>query len=395
MKNTKSKREPLLRIAKRKDIGKWKSLSIRLGCVAVALIFGCILFAAFAKTNPFAVLGYVFQGALSLGIDTTMQKTSLLLLVALALIPAFKMKFWNLGGNGQVLMSMLASIAIMRSLGPTYSVALTIPLMIIASIAAGIIWALIPAIFKAFFGTNESLFTLMLNYIAEFTVSYFTFVWLTDSNGVLTKTALGTIAYSHLPTLGKPFVLLILVAALLTAAMYVYLNKSKHGYELTVVGESENTAKYIGINTKKVIIRTLIVSGAVCGLVGLLKAGGLDYTIGKTSHNNMGFTSIMAAWLGGFNPVATAASSFFIAFVDTGISHAAMMSGLKSGAMPEMIIGVVYFFVIAGSFLTEYRIILRSDLKEKLSVFTGKIAGLFKRDKKQAEIAPQKEDNNG
>lgn len=109
----------------------------------------------------------------------------------------------------------------------------------------------------------------------------------------------------------------------------------------------------------------------------------------------MGFTSIMAAWLGGFNPVATAASSFFIAFVDTGISHAAMMSGLKSGAMPEMIIGVVYFFVIAGSFLTEYRIILRSDLKEKLSVFTGKIAGLFKRDKKQAEIAPQKEDNNG
>ena len=183
MKNTKSTREPLLRIAKRKDIGKWKSLSIRLGCVAVALIFGCILFAAFAKTNPFAVLGYVFQGALSLGIDTTMQKTSLLLLVALALIPAFKMKFWNLGGNGQVLMSMLASIAIMRSLGPTCSVALTIPLMIIASIAAGIIWALIPAIFKAFFGTNESLFTLMLNYIAEFTVSYFTFVWLTDSNG--------------------------------------------------------------------------------------------------------------------------------------------------------------------------------------------------------------------
>lgn len=395
MKTKNQNQEPFIRIAKRRDITKLKSLIIRLSCVAVALLFGCILFGIFAETNPFAVLGYIFQGALSLSIDSTLQTTALLLLVSLALIPAFKMKFWNLGANGQVLVSMLASIAVMKYLGAKVPTAALIPVMIIASVAAGIIWATVPSIFKAFFGTNESLFTLMLNYIAEFTVSYVILTWLTNSDGVLVKTSLGIIPNGHLPVLGKPFVLVLIVAVLLTAAIYVYLSKSKHGYELTVVGESENTAKYIGINTKKVVIRTLILSGAICGLVGLLKASGLDYTIGEASHDNMGFTAIMAAWLGGFNPIATAASSFFIAFVDTGVSNAAVMSGLKSGAMPEMIIGIVYFFVIAGSFIIEYKIILRQDVKEKFTKFGSKICGLFKRNKKQAEIQTQKEDNNG
>ena len=116
----------------------------------------------------------------------------------------------------------------------------------------------------------------------------------------------------------------ILIVLVLTVAMYIYLKYSKHGYELSVVGESENTAKYIGINVKKVILRTMFVSGAVCGIAGFLLVGGTDHTISSTTAGNRGFTAIMVSWLAKFNPIYMIITSLLLVFLSAGASQISM-----------------------------------------------------------------------
>ena len=264
---------------------------------------------------------------------------------------AFRMKFWNLGGNGQILMGCLATTACMFYLGGKWPDGVVIPLMIVSGILAGMVWALIPAIFKAFFKTNESLFTLMMNYLASGIVVGVLKVWVKSGS-----TSLLPIGDANLPEIGNQYLLTILVAVLITALMYVYLRFSKQGYEISVVGESENTARYIGINVRKVVIRTLAISGAICGLTGLLLSGAINHNITSTMDDNMGFTAIMAAWLGKFNPLVIVATSFFINFIDKGVGQVNTDFGLTNSAFSEVAIGIIYFFIIGCEFFIQYKI---------------------------------------
>ena len=176
-----------------------------------------------------------------------------------------------------------------------------------SSLFAGALWGVIPALFKAFFNTNESLFTLMMNYIAAGIVTIFLGAVVTSGSGTLPIQEAG-----HLPVIGNnDYLLVLLLAVAILAFVYVYLRFSKHGYELEVVGDSENTAKYIGINVRWTIIRTMALSGALCGVIGMLLAGAMDFTITADSAQNMGFTAIMVAWLAKFDPFAMLGTSFF------------------------------------------------------------------------------------
>ena len=164
------------------------------------------------------------------------------------------------------------------------------------------------------------------------------------------------------------YLLIILVGALITAFMTIYLKYSKHGYELAVVGDSQNTARYIGINVKKVIIRTLVLSGAICGLVGLLLTSAMSHTIGVNTVNNMGFTAIMTTWLANCNPLMIIGSCALVAFVTKGMEQVRMDFGMTNDSIANLIIGVVYFFIIACAFFTQYKIIFKkkksADAKE-------------------------------
>jgi len=272
-----------------------------------------------------------------------------------ALVPAFKMKFWNLGGNGQILVGCLAAIACMFYLGGKLPDAVLILLMTVASIVAGAVWGLLPAIFKAHFGTNESLFTLMLNYIATGLVSMFITIWVKSGSGVLVP-----LNWGHFPELfGNKYLLTVLVFVILAVLMYVYLNYTKHGYEIAVVGDSPNTAKYIGIDVKRVIIRTMIISGALAGIVGLFLAGGIHHTISTASANNMGFTAIMATWLAAFNPLVMIGTCFFIIFISRGMVEVRGDFGFTNDSIANIVIGLVYFCVIACSFFITYRVVFR------------------------------------
>ncbi|MDY4592321.1 MAG: ABC transporter permease [Eubacteriales bacterium] len=377
-------REPLFHITKRDNITTKKSILIRVIAVFFSLLLLCVVCAIVGGEGIDVVLGALFDGAFGSErkIWITLQDTALLLGVSLALIPAFKMKFWNLGGNGQILISCLMAVVCMKFFGgkiPDWSVWI---LMAVLCIAAGAVWALIPAIFKAIFNTNESLFTLMLNYVAQFLVGYFVVTWSTSGSNVLTPFDQGT-----LPVLGNQYLLTILVIVISTVVMTIYLGKSKQGYELSVVGESQNTAKYVGINVKKVIIRTMAISGAMCGIVGLLLAGAIEHTMSESIAKNMGFTAIMATWLGHCNPIMVILTSFLITFLNRGMVSVRMELNLTSDAIGNVCIALAYFIIIASEFFITYKV--KSPIFDKIAALIPKRKKIVKEVSEQEVVNEQ------
>ncbi len=288
----------------------------------------------------------------------------MLLCVSLALTPAFKMRFWNIGGEGQVLIGGLATAACMICLGGKIPNALLILTMIVASMLAGAIWALIPAFFKAQYNTNETLFTLMMNYVAIQLVAYFVIRWEVPKGsgkiGIINQTTRA----GWLPVLGEhDYLLNILIVLALTVFMSIYLKYSKHGYEISVVGESVNTARYIGINVKKVILRTMALSGAVCGIAGLLLVGGTDHTITTTTADNRGFTAIMVSWLAKFSPAYMILTSFLLVFLQKGADEISTVFMLDQ-SFSDIITGIILFFIIGSEFFINYELKFRRNRKE-------------------------------
>ncbi len=365
---TKNKKvhEPLFHIAKRAHISGGKAWLIRIGAVLAALIICAVVTMLLTGENPFSVYATMFEGAFGTErkIWKLLQNLAMLLCVSLALTPAFKMRFWNIGGEGQVLIGGLATAACMILLGGKLPNGLLIIVMLVASILAGAIWALIPAIFKANFNTNETLFTLMMNYVAIQIVSYFCMYWENPKGSGKIGVINGNSMQGWLPTIGDyDYLLNILIVLVLTVAMYIYLKYSKHGYELSVVGESENTAKYIGINVKKVILRTMFVSGAVCGIAGFLLVGGTDHTISSSTAGNRGFTAIMVSWLAKFNPIYMILTSFLLVFLSAGASQISMVFNLNE-SFSDIITGIILFFIIGSEFFINYELKFKKANKE-------------------------------
>ena len=239
---------------------------------------------------------------------------------------------------------------------------LLIVLIVIAGILAGAVWAVIPAIFKAKWNTNETLFTLMMNYVATSIVACMTNIMRgqASSLGTLNK---ATKAGWFPIIMGQRYTINIIVVIVLTFAMYAYLKFSKQGYEISVVGESENTARYAGINVRRVTVRTMLISGAVCGLCGFLIVAGKDQTIATTSAGGRGFTAIIVAWLAKFNTFYMALISFLLVFLERGASEIASAYSLNEYAA-DIITGIILFFILGSEFFINYRLILRGAHKE-------------------------------
>ncbi|MDD6284077.1 MAG: ABC transporter permease [Firmicutes bacterium] len=361
----KGTREPLFNIVKRSDIVWWKAWLIRTLAIVFALVVCALVIVVLTGYNPLQVYTAMFKGSFGSKRKTMvlLQNLAMLLCISLAVTPAFKMRFWNLGAEGQVLVGGLASAACMFYVKDGMSNAMLLVIMFVASIVAGIIWAVIPAVFKAKWGTNESLFTLMMNYVAIQLVSFFIMFWVPNGSSVM-----GIINQSTesgwIPNLfGQKYLFNIIVVAVLTAVMFIYLKYSKHGYEISVVGESENTARYIGINVKKVIIRTMMISGAICGLAGFLLVAGTNHTVSKNLAGGMGFTAIMVSWLAKFNPILMVITSFLIVFLQKGAGEIAMTFRLNE-SVSDILTGIIIFFIIGCEFFINYKINIHSKHKE-------------------------------
>ena len=356
-----NQKAPLFHISKRRSLPWYLSWCVRLCAILLALVVCALVTTALTGENPIAVYKTMWTGAFGTPRKTWIlaQNVAILLCVSLAVTPAFRMRFWNIGGEGQVLVGGLASAACMILLGDKIPNALLIALMVVCSLAAGGLWAGIPAFFKAKWNTNETLFTLMMNYVAIQVTSYCVAMWEnpfgSNSVGIINpKTQAGWFT----ALFGQKYGWNILIAVVICVLVFVYLKYTKPGYEISVVGGSENTARYAGIDVKKVTMRTLALSGAICGLAGFLIVAGKDQTIATTSAGGRGFTAIIVAWLAKFNTFYMTLISFLLVFLSRGAGEIASSYGLNDFAS-DVISGVILFCILGSEFFIQYRLVFR------------------------------------
>ena len=354
------KKQSLFQISKRDALPLPKALAIRGGILLLALIFCGLITTILTGQNPINVYGTILSGAFgtSRRIGVTARNVAVLLGLSLAVTPAFKMRFWNIGAEGQTLIGCLATTACMILLGNKLSTPLLILVSLAASLVAGAIWGFLPAFFKAKWNTNETLFTLMMNYIAMQLASYFIIIWEVPKGagkiGVINQSSQA----GWLPVVGNEYLLPILIVALMTGFMYIYLQYSKHGYEIAVVGESQRTASYAGIKVDRVIIRTMVLSGALCAMMGFMM------TLTTTIVDGRGFTAVMVSWMSKFNPFIMIAASLLLVTMDRGASEVSSSLGLNH-SFADILTGIILFFIIATEFFITYKVTLRKSSKKE------------------------------
>lgn len=362
----KKTREPLIHITKRDDITGLKAWMIRITAILLGLLLIGVISAMMTDASFFesyqimftGVFGKLFQGKTTM-LWRFLQQTAILLCLALAVTPAFKMRFWNCGAEGQALVGGLAAMVCMIEIGDAVPHPVLLLIILVASMAAGALWGIIPALFHAHYKTNETLFTLMMNYVATQIVAYYVVLVTAGAGSNIIK----PVAEGNLPVLlGEKYLLNVLVVAVLTVAVFIYLKYSKHGYEIAVVGESQNTARYVGINVKKVIIRTMAISGAICGIAGMLLVAGTDHSINTNTVGGQGFTAIMISWLGQFNPFIMAAMAGLVTFLETGAAKIADTFFLNS-SYADIVSGIVILFLVGCEFFICYSVKFRHSKK--------------------------------
>ncbi len=361
MTQVKSHKEPLLRIAKRDAMSWPKAWGIRLAAVLLSLVVSGVFIFAVTKLNPIQVYEGIFEGAFGTEKRTwvTIRDTMMLLCIGVGLAPAFKMRFWNIGAEGQILIGGIVTAGFMRAYGPSIPTPVLLVIMAVVSLLAGAVWGIVPAAFKARWNTNETLFTLMMNYVAIQLTSYFVALWEnpvgSNTVGVINQR---TKAGWFPELFGQEYVLNVILVLTLTVGMFLYLRYSKQGYEISVVGDSENTARYAGINVKRVTIRTMAISGAICGLAGFIAVSGASHTISTSTAGGRGFTAIIVAWLAKFNTFVMILISLLLVFLQKGAIQIASRFNLNDYAS-DIITGIILFFILGSEFFINYRVILR------------------------------------
>jgi len=355
---------PLFTTFKRDELSNKSKLLIRLGFGFSAVIVSIIIATLIIKENPFEILAVLFEGAVILPWRLILD-TFILLGFGIAIVAPFKMRYWNMGANGQVMMAALISIVLMFYLGGKVSNFVLILLMFVSSLIVSVIWAVIPALFKTFFKTNETLFTLMMNYIATALVAYVNFAMAQGKQETIGIINFNT-QYGWFPSIIDKYFLPAFIILVITVIMYVYIYKTKHGYEVSVLGDSAPTANYVGMNTKWITIRTLIISGLITGVMGFLYASAIDHSISTTTGGSLGFTGVLVAWLSNFNPITMGIISFLLAFLTLGTQEISSTYRLGSNNLSSIIISLIFFSILIAEFFIKYKV--RINLKRHKEV---------------------------
>lgn len=356
--NISTTKEPFARIVKKAEISNKQVIILRLLAFLFALIAGGMFILAIGY-NPFEIYSTILSGSFrsAMAIQGTVKIMIPLLITSLGVTLAFKMKFWNIGAEGQIIVGAIFAsyFALFFDYLPH---SLLLFVMFIAGIIGGGLWGLIPAIFKAKFDTNETLFTLMLNYIALHIVSYLRDgPWMDPSSQGYSKIA----TFSKNAVLDRVFGVHIgwIVALILVVVIFIYIKYTKHGYEISVVGESHETARYAGMNVKKIMLRTMFLSGAICGIAGMVQATGSDKTLTIAVAGGVGFTAIIVAWLSQLNPIMILIVSFLFSVLEKGSSVVQSTFGLSTDCA-DVLQGIILFFVLGCELFVRYKFVFRN-----------------------------------
>lgn len=344
----------MFRIAKRKEIGKRKKTMIKISSIFLALLVMSVFIIAIGH-NPLYVYKAMLDGCFgsSYRFKETLILTIPLSLTAIGVTIAFRLKFWNIGGEGQIFMGAFAASYFALNFSHLPKMVL-IPVMFIAGAVGGGIWALIPAFFKVKYDTNETLFTLMMNYIGMKFIIYLQYGPWKDPKALGFPKIPNFEDSALLPkVMGVHLGFIIMI--IMTILFFVYINKTKAGYEIRVVGESQNTARYAGMNVEKVILKSLFISGAVCGIVGMIQSSGVSGTLSVEVSGGVGYTAIIVAWLSGMNILLIPVVGFLFAVLTQGGSY--IQTAFQISQSAALILqGMILIFALGSEFFVNYSI---------------------------------------
>ena len=347
----------MIRIHKRPFMPLWQRILVRAAAIIAALVINGLIIYSLTKMNPLKVYETMFTGVFGSErrIWNSIRELMLLLCIGVGLAPAFKMKFWNIGAEGQILLGGLASAACMLYMNSLPN-ALLLFIMFVTSLIAGGAWGFVPAVAKAKLGANETLFTLMMNYIAIHLTAFFVTFWENSyGSGIVGTINADTMKGWFPPLFGMAYGMNVLIVLLLVVLVFCYLRYTKQGYEIAVVGGSESTAKYAGISVPRVTVRTVTLSGAICGVAGFIAVAGQGHTISVSTAGGRGFVAIIVAWLAKFNTFVMMLIAFLLVFLEQGAKEIASRFNINDD-LSKMIMGVILFFILGSEFFINYRL---------------------------------------
>jgi len=356
-------------IVKRENCPLWKKCCFYLTAVVLALLLGAVLLAAIG-VNPMAYYSRMFtMGTIGNKIAYKVWINYLkdfvpLALTSVALSLAFKMRFWNIGGEGQFILGAISAAFVAFKAGPVMPSFVTLLLMCLAAMVVAGLYGLFVAVLKVKFGTNETLMTLMLNYVALY-VLIFIGETKADWNFFLDEGSLrpvfasfaDIVSFSSIPMGGKFSLNICVVLTFLIGIMiYVYLKYTKQGYEIAVVGDSAGTARYAGMKVNTIVLRTVFLSASLIGLAAAFKVGTAGI-LSTAITDDVGWTGIIVAWLSQLNTAVIFVVSALICVLHYGSTVAAATFSQVDSSFANMLQGVILFLVLTADFYTRFRVV--------------------------------------
>ncbi len=350
-----------IQVSKRAGMSRLADTLIRIAAIVISLLLAGAVMAVMGY-NPLEIFSKIVTSTTSsfTRFSETINKTILLTTLSLGIAVAFRMKFWNIGAEGQLYMGAFG--AALAAFGfPDLPAPLLLTLMALFAFVFGGIWALIPALIKAKFSTSETLVTLMMNYIAVSFISYLQYgPWKDPASLGAAKIA----RFSDNAILPKVFGIHAgwIITLVLVVIITILMKHTKLGYQIDVLGESETTARYAGMNTIKIMFIAVLISGGLCGMAGFMQASAVEKSITDSMSGGLGFTAVITAWLAKLKPPVIVIVSFaFSMLLQSGKSLQVM--GIPS-SITEILQGVIIFFVLACEVFTNYKISFHKTAKE-------------------------------
>ncbi|HPF06854.1 MAG TPA: ABC transporter permease [Spirochaetota bacterium] len=353
----------MIKMSARTDCPAKESAAIRGGAIILALVT-VSFFIMILGHNPFSVYGSMIEGAFGTvyRITETLRKSIPLIIASLGIALAFRLKFWNIGAEGQIMTGAMGATFCALNF-PDLPSWILLPMMAAASIICGGIWGAIPAYFRAKWRTNETIFTLMMNYVALKWLTYLQYGPWKDPAALGFPKIPGFSQNAVLPTVFGLHAGWI-IAILLVIIMHLFINHTKRGYEISVVGGSENTGRYAGMNVKGIIIYTIFLSGGLCGLCGMIEASGVNRTLSVGITMGAGYTAIITSWLSSLKaPVIPVVCVLFAAMIQGGTFIQMAFQIPQSAA--QILQGTILFFVLGSEFFIRYRISFIKNIKSE------------------------------
>ncbi|ULQ60919.1 ABC transporter permease [Brucepastera parasyntrophica] len=345
----------MIHIASKRELSMLQENLLRLAAVAIALLASALIMLIMGY-NPLDIYAKIISGSLGTAyrFRETVNKAIPLTVLSLGTAVAFRMRFWNIGAEGQFYLGAYGASLIAFGF-PDLPAFVLLPLMFIAGFIFGGLWALIPGLLRAKFSASETLVTLMLNYVAVKWISYLQYgPWKDPAASGFPKIA----SFSKNAVLPSLFGIHIgwVITLVLAVLMFILLKKSKLGYEIDVLGESEATARYAGMNVSRIMLTAILISGGLCGIAGMMQASAIEQSLSDQLSGGLGFTAVITTWLARLSPPVTVVVSFLFSMLIQGGNF--LQSSLKiPSSMAQILQGIIIFFVLGSEFFIRHKFV--------------------------------------